>query len=298
MSDSSSSATRKLEKIVIPVATDERCWFKCKQSNAGRVRGSDPKCRMLCYYSNKIPSLPINPPEELISSLQANPANTSTPQSQQTISPSTSNQTITDELEEKRAKLIERYTIPALRGSFIYFAIGKPAVSRHLASMRRLHSVEHNWIYEKLKEESDDQSEWETVPKRPVEQTNRGLMVLSYHRDYEKTINISYSLASIITSIHLHFERLYKPTYQILSKLPTSISNLSQPPSPNDHPSQFALLIRLYNKPILSDSIQLINRSVESVTEVMNRLVVKYQSKLEDQKRDPPNRGNPPASRS
>ncbi|EGF98720.1 uncharacterized protein MELLADRAFT_73545, partial [Melampsora larici-populina 98AG31] len=243
MTDSSSSTTRKPEKIVIPVSTDERCWFKCKQTNAGRVRGSDPRCRMLCYYSNKIPSLPINPPADLISNVQTNAANPSGSQSHQTVLPQTSTQTITDELEDKRAKLIERYTIPALRGSFIYFAIGKPAVSRHLASMRRLHSVEHNWIYEKLKEESEDPSEWETVPKRPVEQTNRGLMVLSYHRDYEKTINISYSLASIFTSIHLHFERLYSPTYRIISKLPTSISNLSQQSSSNDHSNQFALLI-------------------------------------------------------
>ncbi|KAG0146869.1 hypothetical protein CROQUDRAFT_30686, partial [Cronartium quercuum f. sp. fusiforme G11] len=217
---SSSTPIRKPEKIILPTATDERCWIKCRQTNAGRVRRADPRCSMFCYYSNKIPTLPILPPPELLPTIS-----TTTTEEKQNEKPLIENESL--DLEEKRASLIERYTIPFLKGKFLYFAIGKPAINKHLMSMRRIHSIEHNWIYEKLKEETnEDHHHLSFEEKTKIEKSNRGLVVLSYHRDYEKTINISYSIASIFVSIHLHFEKLYKPTYQILTKLPNSIKDL------------------------------------------------------------------------
>lgn len=109
---------------------------------------------------------------------------------------------------------------------------------------------------------------------------------------YERTVNISYSLASVVASIHLHFERLYAPSYKILSKLPQSLISLTDPERTTPT-SQFTLLHQLFNKPLLSDSMNLLSRAAESLVEVTSRLAARYASTLPGDEKTPRRPGPP-----
>ncbi|KNZ51519.1 hypothetical protein VP01_391g7 [Puccinia sorghi] len=251
----STSSTPKTdqERIVIPLATDERCWFKCRQTNAGRLRGRDPTCSLFCYYSNQLPSLITDP----ATSLKGTTTEVRGGDGDNDL------MNMTGDAEERWDELVRKYTLSALEGKYLYFATGKPALLRHLASMRQLGSLEHHWLLQKLKDEDSlplqnlqHQSHSPTVPAHLPDKSHRGLVVLAYHKDYESVINIAHSMASGMASIHWHIEKIYGPSYSILSKVPAS--------------------------PLLSNSLTLLNRSFESLSKVLGRLAAKYAARLDN----------------
>lgn len=230
-------------------------------------------CSIFCYYSNQLPSLIVDPATALKS----------------VPNPSTSSRTPptkSEELQNRWHELLKKYTFSSLEGKYLYFATGKQAIHRHLASMRKLGSIEQDWLAQQFKEEDEilQQQEAKEKPKqvqKPMpDKTYRGLMVLAYHRDYESVINIAHSIATGFATIHAHFEKIYGPSYRIISKLPSSFAQLRDSDE-TKIPSQFTLIHGLVNRPLLSDSITLMNRSFESLSEVLSRLVNKYASSLD-----------------
>ncbi|KAA1122096.1 hypothetical protein PGTUg99_027154 [Puccinia graminis f. sp. tritici] len=298
---SSSSSNQEIitDRIVIPLATDERCWFKCRQSNAGRLRGQEPMCSLFCYYSNQLPSLITDPATALKKARTSTSSTSNVPSNHQD-----KNHVLSDKKEEPEDRwdeLIRKYTFSYFEGKYFYFATGKPAVIRHLASMRQLGSVEHDWLVQKFKEE-DEAIHEKSKPagKQIPDKSHRGLVVLAYHKDYESVINIAHSIASGLASVHAHFERIYGPSYKILSKLPGSMRQLMDPEE-SKVPSQFTMIHGLFTQPLLSNSTTLLNRSFESLSEVLGRLATKYASRFDDDKKDNSNgrfggRPGPPPS--
>lgn len=213
----STSSTPKTdqERIVIPLATDERCWFKCRQTNAGRyfstdswvssrwsrkveswslrfhnnrLRGRDPTCSLFCYYSNQLPSLITDP----ATSLKGTTTEVRGGDGDNDL------MNMTGDAEERWDELVRKYTLSALEGKYLYFATGKPALLRHLASMRQLGSLEHHWLLQKLKDEDSlplqnlqHQSHSPTVPAHLPDKSHRGLVVLAYHKEsvYDLSFN-------------------------------------------------------------------------------------------------------------
>lgn len=276
----STSSTPKTdqERIVIPLATDERCWFKCRQTNAGRLRGRDPTCSLFCYYSNQLPSLITDP----ATSLKGTTTEVRGGDGDNDL------MNMTGDAEERWDELVRKYTLSALEGKYLYFATGKPALLRHLASMRQLGSLEHHWLLQKLKDEDSlplqnlqHQSHSPTVPAHLPDKSHRGLVVLAYHKDYESVINIAHSMASGMASIHWHIEKIYGPSYSILSKVPASVRQLLDAEE-TKVPSQFAMMHGLLTQPLLSNSLTLLNRSFESLSKVLGRLAAKYAARLDN----------------
>ncbi|WAR63180.1 hypothetical protein PtB15_18B262 [Puccinia triticina] len=302
MSTSSSSSSKpgaKQERIVIPLATDERCWFKCRQSNAGRLRGKEPTCSLFCYYSNQLPSVVTEPTRTLQKAIaSASSASSTTTTKRNSSSDLPDNK---EEPENRWDQLIEKYTFSLLEGKYFYFATGKPAITRHLASMSRLGSIEHDWLVQKFKEEDQATQEKSKPPlKQSTDKSHRGLLLWTYHQDYESVINVAHSIASSLASIHAHFEKIYGPSYKIISKLPGSMRQLMDPEEAKV-PSQFAMIHRLFTQSPLTTSATLLNRSFESLSEVLGRLATKYASRFDDKKdnssgRFGGNSGSPPSA--
>lgn len=305
-STSTSTSTQNQDnRIVIPLATDERCWFKCRQSNAGRLRGQEPICSIFCYYSNQLPLL-IKDPVTVLKSTSL--TTTKEDENSQKNSSSNAGLEINDKeemiTESRWDELVNKYTFKSLRGKYFYFATGKPAINRHLSSMSQIGSVEHEWLIQKFKRDQlllQQQHEQDppeksnthtTTPKQISDKSYRGLMVLAYHKDYENVINIAHSIATGLASIHGHIEKIYGPGYKIMSRIPKSLSELRDPDC-DKIPSQFTLIHDFFNRPLLSYSTNLLTRSFESVSEVLSRLATKYASSLNNKDKgvkpsDPP----------
>ncbi|POW22182.1 hypothetical protein PSHT_01498 [Puccinia striiformis] len=317
-SSSTSNPEPSQDRIVIPLATDERCWFKCRQSNAGRLRGQEPLCSLFCYYSNQLPSLITDP----TNALQKSQGSTRTTDSNV---PNKADDNTKEEPEDRWDELIRKYTFTFLEGKYLYFATGKPAITRHLASMRQLGAVEHDWLVQKFKEHQLEEEKLnlntainssnrsqinssKVVKHSDPDKSHRGLVVLAYHKDYESVINIAHTIASGFANIESHFRKIYGPSYKIVQKIPTSIDQLITRSSSsssnesrnhdNEIPSQFKLIHNLFNKPLLSNSMILLNRSFESLTEVCTRLKARYSSRFETNNNNNNNRngksGSPP----
>ncbi|KAI8455320.1 hypothetical protein BY996DRAFT_7040107 [Phakopsora pachyrhizi] len=299
------STVPRKETIVIPLATDERCWFRCRQTNAGRVRSQDPYCSMFCYYSNNLPLIRVET-DSILKNKRSDQSSSldvridKTENDERTKGCSSNKCSDAGRHDDEWDRLIDRYSVSFLEGKFIYFASGKPAIVRHLGSMKRLGSMEEDWELEQLRLDQqkslqiDKHLKTERVSHNP-NQTSRGLMALAYHRDYERLINLSYSFASGLASVHCHFEKIYGPAYKILNKLPTSISQLLDPDQ-RETPSQFLLINKLFKRSIMIDSIDLMNRSVDSVFEVMSRLSKRYLSSLSKDSSGSDGRKRPPGS--
>lgn len=279
----SSTAKTAQERIVIPLATDERCWFKCRQTNAGRLRGRDPTCSLFCYYSNQLPALITDPARAL--------QGTTTAESGGEGEGRTDVTNMTGEAEQDRwDALVRKYTLRALEGKYLYFATGKPALLRHLASMRQLGSLEHHWLLQKLKHDDalptqNLQSNPASVPSHLPDKSLRGLVVLAYHKDYESVINIAHWMASGMASMHWHVEKIYGPSYRILTKVPGSVREMMGAEEGRKVPSQFAMMHGLMTQPLLSNSLTLLTRSFESLSKVLGLLAAKFGR---DNPRNPP----------
>lgn len=223
-------------------------------------------------------------------------------------SSSVTNNDSADSAQDRWDALVRKYTFSYLEGKYLYFATGQPALIRHLASMRQLGAVEHHWLVQKFKEQEQlaallaDEKEKANLPRKQLpEKSHRGLVVLAYHKDYESVINIAHSIASGLASVHAHVEKIYGPSYRILSKLPGSMEQLLDPLE-TKVPSQFAVIHGLFTQPLLANSTTLLSRAFSSLTEVVGRLSAKYAARLDSNKpedrRDPRlgggNSGSPP----
>ncbi|KAI9621131.1 hypothetical protein H4Q26_013329 [Puccinia striiformis f. sp. tritici PST-130] len=306
------SKTATASKNAMSTSTDS------SQSNAGRLRGQEPLCSLFCYYSNQLPSLITDP----TNALQKSQGSTRTTDSNV---PNKADDNTKEEPEDRWDELIRKYTFTFLEGKYLYFATGKPAITRHLASMRQLGAVEHDWLVQKFKEHQLEEEKLnlntainssnrsqinssKVVKHSDPDKSHRGLVVLAYHKDYESVINIAHTIASGFANIESHFRKIYGPSYKIVQKIPTSIDQLITRSSSsssnesrnhdNEIPSQFKLIHNLFNKPLLSNSMILLNRSFESLTEVCTRLKARYSSRFETNNNNNNNRngksGSPP----
>jgi hypothetical protein len=137
-------------------------------------------CSLFCYYSNQLPSLITDP----ASALKKARTSTSSTSNVTTKDKSAAPPEKKEEPEDRWDELIRKYTFSYFEGKYFYFATGKPAVIRHLASMRQLGSVEHDWLVQKFKEE-DEAIHEKSKPagKQIPDKSHRGLVVLAYHKE-------------------------------------------------------------------------------------------------------------------